>query len=346
MSNTTLSQSRIKQYTLGLEAVESKIESISCSKSQKEATMLLCDLKETMDMSFSSIAAPNVRSSIKKIYRTLDGLLNGLEENKVSRSFVKKTLKSTGKNIESIANYIKAAEDRYEVEQAKSDPITVALKSALSSGKVTEKDQNWISVVKDHKTNKDTEKNISEMIKKQREEIADAEVRAKLAQYKKEITAVMPRKVSLFTILTVPILPIFEDFNMSSTKVMTKLAVPHSMINGTAILEKQLVLAFSKKGIAHVLGQTKLLKVPVTRKAQTLRDSVLRQFVEKALELINERSITSYSVVSEKLTQHPANKDVLFCWIAPTTQILKLQQIAKTSKGMKMRDWGFPTDIK
>ena len=283
-----------------------------------------------------------IKRELKRITKTLSSLVDGLEDRAIAAGEYRSLLDDNliGKmaivTTSTVDLVEKLEKDVAPEEFVKEEKISTS--NGMSSKEVLSKLRDALKEA----SNEDQEVHNSisaQLTDKQREELEDEEAKGVLSKYSR-FRAKMPRRVELFTVAELPVVPLFKDFNLMSDRVLTKSNIKHTRIGQhLTVFDNSIVLAFNRRTI------TKGKNTPKSSNAQKRLNSEYDKFVYEIVDTINDRSSVKYSVVSKKYLVSPADKNIMFVWLMPAQQLARLRQSANDSKGIELESWGFPWTV-
>lgn len=154
-----------------------------------------------------------------------------------------------------------------------------------------------------------------------------------------------------FTMVKMPIVPLFDQWNLTQGNFLTKLGIPHLPLSGYMIFKDQLLLVVSKSAALKAAAATSAKKrkssVPATDKKMRMLDFTreaqkVTDYANVILSIVNEKSSSNtYSIVSDKFVSNPKNQDLVCFWIMGTKKLSALIRSAGFGSS-KVKSWGFP----
>jgi len=144
-----------------------------------------------------------------------------------------------------------------------------------------------------------------------------------LAKLKASREALPVRVTSDFSLVRMPIVPIFSNYTMNNPETFKKLGIRHFLVAGYAILLDQLVIAVSNKA-ASSEGLSPL------------------EYAQAAVSLLNARGNEEYDFVSDWGMPNPRNRDVTLFWITTRARMRIMTRIALSGRNASTVKWGFP----
>ena len=152
-----------------------------------------------------------------------------------------------------------------------------------------------------------------------------------------------------FTMVRMPIVPLFDQWNVTPGNFLKKLGIPHIPLSGYMIFQDQLLLIVSKssamkasQGIkkrasSKPATEKKMRMLDFNREAQKVTD-----YANVILSIINEKSQSNtYSIVSDKFVSNPKNQDLVCFWVMGTKKLSALIRAVGFGSS-KVKSWGFP----
>ena len=251
------------------------------------------------------------RKNLTVIGNTVEGLLNGLEEQSLSYSEFKKYIGNVNaKFLPSLNSSVADIKDKLE-DQPSAD-LSNAQKDLIAS-----KSGDW----------KDDLTKVRDILKKAQQaqvankvQVIDAS-EEQFAKMREAIKDLPPRINTAFKVVKAPLIPIFSNYNLNNRATFEKLGLSHISVEGYAILLDQTLLAIDSR-VAERHDMTPL------------------KFAESVIATINEQSSHNVTLVTEHSNLNPRNKDIVFFWILPTPKVTKLSSMAgRTANSIR---WGFP----
>lgn len=251
------------------------------------------------------------RKGLVVIANTIDGLLDGLAEQSLSRTEFNKYLNNVG------ARFLPSLNSSVSEIKDKLDGQTVADLSEEQKKLIVSKSGDW----------KDDLTKVREVLKKATEaqqankvQVIDAS-EEQFTRMREAIKDLPSRLPGAFKVIRAPIIPIFSNYNLNNRSTFEKLGLSHISVEGYAILLDQTLLA-------------------VDRRVAERHDMTPIKFAESVIATINEQSSHNVTLATEHSNTNPKNKDIVFFWILPTPKVTKLSSFAgRTPNSIR---WGFP----
>lgn len=193
----------------------------------------------------------------------------------------------------------------------------------------------------------------------QRLDAASGEHKKLLNKYASHVSRVPAKLRHSFDIIQMPIVAVFEDYNLLAPQNLKKLGIKHKSLEGLfSVLEDQILLVFdkndattykkmSKTGRESVRKAGSGLQVVAERsgRRQGERQKLIQNYINHTLdELINPRSRVKYSLVSVQFHTSHKNRDIMFAWIMDQDTLRRLHRITTDNQGIR-GSWGFPWDF-
>jgi len=154
-----------------------------------------------------------------------------------------------------------------------------------------------------------------------------------------------------FTMVRMPLVPLFDQWNLTQSNFLTKLGIPHIPLSGYMIFREQLLLVVSKSAAFSAAQQSaahkrqsskpaaakKMRMLDFTREAQKVTD-----YANVILSIVNEKSSSNtFTIVSDKYVSNPKNQDLVCFWVMGTKKLSALIRSAGFGSS-KVKSWGFP----
>lgn len=146
---------------------------------------------------------------------------------------------------------------------------------------------------------------------------------SQLAKLKASREALPVRVTSDFSLVRMPIVPIFSNDTMNNPETFKKLGIRHFLVAGYAILLDQLVIA-------------------VSNKAASSEGLSTFEYAQAAVSLLNARGNEEYDFVSDWGMPNPRNRDVTLFWIITRARMRIMTRIALSGRNASTVKWGFP----
>lgn len=319
-----------------------------CNKltvSSNQPTLSLSKCLETLDGCVSELSTyldttstvPSVRTQrrdLKAVLNTVTGLKQGLSDRSCSSAYYRATVDQTLPRLDKVKAWASSKLEDVTQLSPEDHALKVCFTGDLKEGlKLLQEAQ---------EKSQSSEQELDDKGYKESERQDLVKYKSQLTKYDK-LRNKVPNRVNNFTVFQAPILPIFEDFTLMSSKTLTQLHIKHSKVGPLFVVyEDQYILAISKKS---ALSQDKLKetskKAPKAEKAKSSRLKQIQSYTDSILELINERSVMTFSKVSEKPEHSSIKSDTVYFWIAPESQVRAMRKAA-TVKGLKIKGWNFP----
>lgn len=295
---------------------------------------------QTFIQSCSSAKFNEPRKQLKAVSNTLQGLENGLGNKEFGSQYLQATLKNMdAKYMVPIRQWAEAK--RHQLKLEAQSPEQQALEEALngdfSSGLEQLKALDKAFKAAAANNGKDqSEMQIQEEIQ---------QLKAKAKKYMKLYAPELTKPVRFFQVVRLPLVAAFENYRLNDPAFLTRVGIKHTKFGPYyTVFEKQTLIAVSRKAALAADGAgSGTAKSVKTRKSQLTRNKKLLEFVDQAIDQMNERSSVQYSRITEAFLEHPTKSDIFYVWIMPTAQAKKLRQ--DNSKGLKMVNWGFPWTV-
>jgi hypothetical protein len=333
----------VKRLTDLVSVVDQVCNELTASSNQPTLSISAClktldgcvsNLSTYLDANSTVPAVRNQRSDLKAVLNTVSGLRQGLSDRSCSSTFYRTTIRNTLPRLDRVKAWASTKLEEHTTLSPEDHALKVCFTGDLKEG------LKLLQEAKEQALASEQELDDKGYAESERKDLA--KYKAQLAKYTKYINKV-PTKVKNFTVFQAPLLPIFEDFTLMSSKTLTHINVKHSKVGPYFVVyEDQYILAVSKKSaLAGDKLKETTKKVPKSGKAQSTRLKQIQVYVDKIVDLINERSVTTFAKVSEKPEHSSIKSDTVYFWIAPESQI-KAMRKAATVKGLKIKGWNFP----
>lgn len=152
-----------------------------------------------------------------------------------------------------------------------------------------------------------------------------------------------------FTMVKMPIVPLFDQWTMTQASLLKKLGIPHIPLSGYMIFQDQLLLIVSRSAAMRASQQAKKRQSskPAAEKKMRMLDFTREEqkvtnYANVILNIVNEKSESNtYSIVSDKFVSNPKNQDLVCFWIMGTKKLSALIRSAGFGSS-KVKSWGFP----
>jgi hypothetical protein len=310
-----------------LDGYNSLSTSLELSKKRSVSQSHLLDVQKQYADFLTSTSSDKKLAQVKRhaqsINNLLSGAVRGLQQQEISRTELLQTISSGSKFLDLMnEEYVLAAKRKPKTENVDLDEtveIEVAdqVESSLSDSALRE-----LKVLREKIEKQtfgvDTNDGDAEKLKAKFEE---------WTQLRKKCPTTMGGKN--FGLVELPVIPMYVDFTLGTSEVLTKLGIRHTMFEGYAVLERQKILYFD----ADVIKKEHKMSA--------------EEYAEDLVEFLNLR-LSEKVVLASSLVKHsPRNKSIAMFWLMPNrvlTSLLKRQHQAggKKGKSAALRDWDFP----
>lgn len=195
------------------------------------------------------------------------------------------------------------------------------------------------------KDNREIERKQEERNEKREAEEAmqDFAGRIKFNDYKTLDRSRVPTAIkSDFSLLKLPVFPIFDDFSMVLPENLKKAGIKFTKVSGYILFEDQFILMINKEAAFEYVQEMS----PNKGKAKLLRNhnECCILYARYILQLVEERSTEELIMMEGKLpshtlVNHPTNARYLMAWLLPKAKLMLLSR-----RNFKVLKWGFPWD--
>lgn len=256
------------------------------------------------------------RKAIIAISNYFEGLSNGVEDKTISRPEFLSSLVSLS------TEFLAKASSTYEDELAMTEKTNSAIEASDMSPEEKKKVQELVSKSADLKSALEEIKIALNTVKaKIADDTTTSEVTKIFKAAEGKRSALPLRLEGAFQVLRLPIIPIFKSVAINNSETFKSLGIRHVDIEGYALLEDQLILCVDKK-LALKNGISVLV------------------LAQHALDLINDKGETQFSMVTEQPTSNVRNTNIQCFWIMPSRKVTAL--IKKAGNKAMDTKWGFP----
>ena len=255
------------------------------------------------------------RSALIAVSNLVDGILQGLTNNELSKNAVRKAANTLeNKFIPKFAEGLLAqaeAEQNSETAPKKEEKIPAVVRDRIKiniSGSAEMREAYKVVVEASSTVGAEVTSNGP---------ISELEAMAQQAR------ALLPVKIpGDFKIVRVPIVPVFANFNAYKPEGLTRAGFKHVSLEGFVILKDQILLLVSRS------------------KAQQSEVSPLA-LAYSVVDMLNDRGTVKYEVVSDVANANPRNTDLLMYWIMPSPKMSSLMKLLGNKGAANIR-WGLP----
>lgn len=162
-----------------------------------------------------------------------------------------------------------------------------------------------------------------------------------------------------YDVISMPVVPVFDDFNIVTDKSLSALHIKHKSFEGLFhVLEEQQLLVFRKDEATTYTATMKSGKTRVKQAGsgtkvksdravgkQTARQKLIQNHITDIIaNEINPALHVEYTLVSVHFPTSPKNKNIMFAWIMRKDKLKQLERAANENNGLR-GNWGFPWDF-
>jgi hypothetical protein len=140
----------------------------------------------------------------------------------------------------------------------------------------------------------------------------------------------LPERINQpFAVIESGVVPLFEDFNLLSDKVLKIVGFRYERIaDSFVILKNQKLLAADIPKLTEMFGEGRgKTKIDVIK--------IIRDIVDS----INKNSEVKYELMSNSLTPNPRNANIKFAWLIPAKQLKDMTRLGRT---VRLQSWSLP----
>ncbi len=132
-----------------------------------------------------------------------------------------------------------------------------------------------------------------------------------------------------FAVVESGVVPLFEDFNLLSDKVLKIVGFRYERVaDSFVILKNQKLLAADIPKLTEMFGEGRgKNKIDVIK--------IIRDIVDS----INKNSEVKYELMSSSLTPNPRNANIKFAWLIPAKQLKDMTRLGRT---VRLQSWSLP----
>lgn len=157
--------------------------------------------------------------------------------------------------------------------------------------------------------------------------ITDAD-RSKMQKHYSVESKLPDRIATPFAVVESNVVPLFEDFNAVSDKVLKLVGIDYDRIaDSFVVLKRQKLLAADIPKLIEMFGEGR-------------RNTIyLHSIIMDVLEQINKNSAIKYELMSSSLVSNPKNANIKFAWLIPAT---KLKDMSRFTRTVRLQSWSLP----
>lgn len=305
----------------------------ACSNCLTHATELLTD--KTLPSKAKYVVA--FKKDLKRTSNTLEGICSGLEEQELELYRLREIVQQMDTDLSAHSRAMERELSDIELEVTSAD-------RQLKNREFESQFQKLLQEVKRKERTTDPvikQQNVEKELQQQKID------QVKLEKYGKYSTK-LPAKISgAFDLVTVPIIPLFKDYTLMSSRTLSKIDLDHTKLyDSFLVFNKQHLLVFSNRVADQFVNDRKNIRKnklkPVLGVKEAKRTNIFTQYVNHLLELINERSSIEYVLMTDIYQSSGTNPDLLYAWIIPSKT---LEQMRKLSRTVEVTSWGFPWKV-
>lgn len=135
------------------------------------------------------------------------------------------------------------------------------------------------------------------------------------------------RIAQAFAVIDYPIVPVFEDFNLSNDKALRHAGFDYDRIaESFVVLKNQKLLVADLPKLQEMFGQGKK------------RVDVVQLMIDMVAS-INKSSQIKYELMSTTLISNPKNANLKLAWLIPAD---KLRSLARMGRTTRLQNWSLP----
>lgn len=334
-STVSVYKSAIKKATESFNSLSGDLTTFSSKLGKKtitrsSAVQQLTSLHEKANAMFECLksdykgSATKLRSAFRDFATKSASMAEALSGDDYPYSDFKRDLKSlstdfleaiSGQLIEIAANVDSIVDD---IPEDVSN-LTDAQKELVQALRMTSNSADWKEVLqKMHETLREAKAAKSPYEEKKSTPATIDEATRKELEKASSTRDLLPLKLKQpFTLLRLPVIPVFADFRVTTEENIKKLAIPYIYVEGYAIFKDQVLLGVSKSECA--------------KQGLSAFD-----YAESALAVINERGTDEFAFVSQTGVGNPRNSDIMFFWLLPSRKLNRI-----LDKGSAKVSWSF-----
>lgn len=139
----------------------------------------------------------------------------------------------------------------------------------------------------------------------------------------------LPERITTpFAVIESGVVPLFEDFNILSDKVLKLVGFQYERIaDSFVVLKHQKLLAADIPKLTEMFGEGR-------------RNSLnIQKIIGDVLEQINKNSSVKYELMSTSLVSNPKNANMKFAWLIPAS---KLRDLSRFGRTVRLQSWSLP----
>lgn len=141
-----------------------------------------------------------------------------------------------------------------------------------------------------------------------------------------------------FAVLTSGVVPLFEDFNVTTDKMLKLVGFSYERVGDSfVILKNQHLLALDVNKITEMAQAAETDAAGKPKKKKVAVD--LPKVIADLLTTVNRTSREKYALMSDKLIRNPKNGDIAFAWLIKEEQLRMLSRLARTTR---LQSWDVP----
>ena len=302
--------------------IESTIESCSSATKRVAIEKSLSALKVSLSETLEYLNANEkrkfvaVRKWLRAVYNIVDGALEGVSSHELTKGEFRGILNTLKTRFYPMV----CSSLSHEIEKAEQAP-------AITLSADQEQVKLEIAQAADFKDAlKAVKKVVNEAEHAQTGSVLGQNDEATIKQLKElaDMRKNLPLQVKTdFTVVRMPVVPIFSNYQMNSAATFAKLGIKHVLVEGYAVLLNQLLIAVSERRAKKSGMEPK-------------------QFAEAAVSLMNERGSVEYEFVTDEYRVNPRNTDIQLFWLMPRPKLAALMRIALTGRKASTLKWDFP----
>ena len=152
--------------------------------------------------------------------------------------------------------------------------------------------------------------------------------RAKMQKHYAKESKLPERIATPFTVIDSGVVPLFEDFNLLSDKILKLVGFNYERIaDSFVVLKGQKLLAADIPKLTEMFGEGRKAKLDIVK------------LMADILSKINESSSIKYEMMSTSLVSNPKNANIKFAWLIPADKLRTMTRLARTTR---LQSWSLP----